>query len=231
MKNAYWICAVLLLSPWAVLAGDNEPPEKFVALFNGRDLTGWKGLVDNPPARAKHSADELAKAQSKADQSMREHWSVQDGILTFDGKGASICTQRDYGNFELLADWKIQAGGDSGIYLRGSPQVQIWDTTHEPYFKLGADKGSGAFWNNKLHPRFPLVKADKPIGEWNTFRIRMVGDKVTVRLNDAVVTDQVTMENYWERDKSIYATGPIELQNHGTKLQFKNLFIRELEQQ
>ena len=70
--------------------------------------------------------------------------------------------------------------------------------------------------------------ADKPIGEWNTFRIKMVGDKVNVWLNDVLVTDNVVLENYWERDKPIYPTGQIELQNHGNDLYFKNVYIREL---
>ena len=96
---------------------------------------------------------------------------------------------------------------------------------------MGADKGSGALWNNKKHARFPLVNADKPAGQWNTFYIKMVGDKLTVKLNDKLVTDQVVMENFWERDKPIYPTGQIELQNHGNTLWFRNLYIRELGKQ
>ena len=56
----------------------------------------------------------------------------------------------------------------------------------------------------------------------------MVGENLSVTLNDQLVVDKVVMENYWERDKSIYATGPIELQNHGTVLWFKNIYLREL---
>ena len=159
---------------------------------------------------------------------MREHWSVVDGVLTYDGKGQSLCTAKDYADFELYVDWKILEGGDSGIYLRGSPQVQIWDTTYEKYFKLGSQKGSGALWNNKKNPRFPDAKADKPVGEWNTFFIRLVGDKLTVKLNGQRVVNNVTMENYWERDRPLYKTGQIELQNHGNKLWFRNIYIKEL---
>ncbi|HJT31189.1 MAG TPA: hypothetical protein VJ783_04005, partial [Pirellulales bacterium] len=75
-------------------AADNTPPDGFVALFNGKDLTGWKGLLasplDNPARRAAASSDELAKAQEAADRDMREHWSVKDGVLVFDGKGRSL---------------------------------------------------------------------------------------------------------------------------------------------
>lgn len=206
-----------------------EIPEGFVPLFNGKDLSGWKGLVGDPKSRAAMSADELKKAQAAADEKMKAHWSVVDGELVFDGKGDSLCTLSDYGDFEMYVDWKILEGGDSGIYLRGSPQVQIWDTKFEKYQSLGADKGSGSLWNNQKNPRFPLVNADKSVGEWNTFYLRMVGDRLTVKLNGTLVTDNVVMENYWEKDKPIYPRGQIELQNHGNKLWFRNLYIRELD--
>ena len=206
----------------------NTPPEGFTALFNGKDLTNWKGLVGDPRSRAKMTPEQLAEAQAKADASMREHWKVEDGTLVFDGKGQSLCTAKDYANFEMYVDWKIKAKGDSGIYVRGTPQIQIWDTEDEAQFGNGAQKGSGSLWNNQKHERFPLVKADNPAGEWNTFYIKMVGDKVTVKLNDKLVTDNVVLENYWERDKPCYPTGQIELQNHGNTLYFRNIYIKEL---
>jgi hypothetical protein len=202
-------------------AADNTPPEGFVALFNGQDLAGWKGLVGNPKTRATMTADALAAAQEKADEQMRAHWNVEDGAFVFDGKGKSLCTAKDYGDFELYVDWKILANGDSGIYLRGTPQVQIWDA--------GARKiGSGGLYNNKQNPSKPLKIADNPIEEWNTFRIKMVGEKVTVWLNGELVVDDTVMENYWERDKPIYPTDQIELQNHGNTLYFKNIYIKEI---
>jgi len=206
-----------------------QPPDGFVALFNGQDLSGWKGLVASPAARAAMSPEQLAAAQQQADEQMRAHWKVVDGALAFDGKGASLCTVEDYGDFEMYVDWKISPGGDSGIYLRGSPQVQLWDTEYEPYFRHGADKGSGALWNNQNNPRFPLVKADKPAGQWNTLYVKMVGDRVTVKLNGQLVTDNVVMENVWERDKPIYPSGQIELQNHGNPLWFRNIYLRQLD--
>jgi hypothetical protein len=205
----------------------NTPPEGFTALFNGKDLTGWRGLVTIKDRKTK-SAEEVAKLQEEADKSMHEHWKVEDGALVFDGKGQSLCTAKDYGDFELLVDWKILKGGDSGIYLRGCPQVQIWDTEWEEYFKHGAEKGSGSLWNNKANPRFPDVKADKPVGEWNTFHITMAGEKVTVKLNGQTVVNNVTMENLWEPGKPIYESGPIELQNHGNTLYFRNIYVKEL---
>jgi hypothetical protein len=195
-----------------------------VALFNGKDLTGWKGLVGDPKSRAAMTPDQLAEAQKKADDSMRAHWKVVDGALEFDGKGESLCTAKDYGDFEMYVDWKIKPKGDSGIYLRGSPQVQIWDPAMWPV-------GSGGLYNNQKNPSQPLKTADKPIGEWNSFRIKMVGEKVSVWLNGELVVDDVVLENYWERDKPIYPTGQIELQNHGNNLWFKNIYLREIPRQ
>ncbi len=207
----------------------NQPPEGFTALFNGKDLSGWKGLLkgpyDNPDKRAALPADELAKLQREADENMRAHWKVVDGVLTFDGKGRSLCTAKDYADFEMLVDWKIEKGGDSGIYLRGSPQVQIWDTA---LATVGAQVGSGGLYNNQKNPSKPSKVADKPVGEWNTFRIIMVGEKVTIYLNGELVVDNVTLENYWDRSKPIYPTGQIELQNHGNFLYFRNIYIREI---
>ncbi|MGE0608006.1 MAG: DUF1080 domain-containing protein [Pirellulales bacterium] len=227
VRSLCWMIALSLFSfSMPALAEDNTPPEGFTALFNGKDLTGWKGLVADPPKRAKMSADELAEAQKKADADMHEHWKVENGVIVFDGKGQNLCTAKDYGDFELWVDWKIEAKGDSGIYLRGSPQVQIWD----PGLSEGNSVGSGGLFNNQKpeNASKPLVVADNPVGEWNTFYIKMVGEKVTVKLNDKLVVDDVTLENYWERDKPIYATGAIELQNHGNTLYFKNIYVKEL---
>ncbi len=214
-------CVIAVAAAGPSKGADNTPPEGFVALFNGKDLTGWKGLVGNPKTRAEMTPEQLAEAQKKADEQMRAHWKVEDGVLVFDGKGKSLCTAKDYGDFELYVDWKILSKGDSGIYLRGSPQVQIWDYNQRP-------EGSGGLFNNKIHPSKPLKCADKPIGQWNTFRIKMVGEKVTVWLNGDLVVDGVVMENYWERDKPIYPAGQIELQNHGNTLYFKNIYLREI---
>lgn len=199
----------------------NKPPKGFTALFNGQDLRGWKGLVANPPRRAKMSRAELDSAQVIADSIMVANWRVENGQLLFDGHGASLCTVKDYENFEMYVDWKIGKHGDSGIYLKGSPQVQIWDPAQWP-------EGSGGLYNNKDGARKPIQPADNPIGDWNTFYIKMVDNYVTVYLNDVLVVDNVLMENYWERDKPLYASGQIELQSHKSPLAFRNIYIREL---
>ncbi|HVV02200.1 MAG TPA: DUF1080 domain-containing protein [Verrucomicrobiae bacterium] len=209
---------------------DNHAPEGFQAAFNGRNLKGWKGLLarpyDNPAKRAKLSKDELAKQQAKANESMLQHWKVEDGVITFDGKGSSLCTGKDYRNFEMLVDWKIPPRGDSGIYVRGCPQVQIWEPNSPGQFS--PPDGSGGLYNNQKNPRHPLKFADHPVGEWNRFRIIMAGDKLHVYLNGELVVRDTTLENYWERDKPVYAIGQIELQNHFGPLWFKNIYIRAI---
>lgn len=175
----------------------NTPPEGFTALFNGEDLTNWK-----------------------PDDDAAEHWAIEDGVLVYDGKGTSLVTGKDYGDIEMYVDWKIGPKGDSGIYLRGKPQVQIWD---EP------EIGSGGLYNNKQGPSNPLTVADNPIGEWNTFHIIMKGEKVTVFLNGEKVVDDVALENWPDYDGPIPSTGPIELQHHGDPLYFRNIYIKELD--
>ncbi len=201
-------------------------PIGFVPLFNGKDLTGWKGLLaspnDNPIKRAALEPAKLREAQAKADETMRAHWTVEDGILHFDGRGFSLATARNYADFEMLVDWKIlKPRGDSGIYLRGSPQVQIWDPQQHGV-------GSGGLYNNQKNPSKPLLTADNPIGTWNTFRIRMIDDRVTVCLNGLLVVDNVVLENYWDRSIPIFPSEQIELQCHGDPIDFANIFIREI---
>ncbi len=198
---------------------DNAPVSGFTRLFNGKDLTGWKGLVADPPKREQMTEEQLGAAQAEADAQMRAHWKVVDSeFLEYDGKGNSLCTVKDYGDFEMVVDWKIHPGADSGIYLRGSPQVQIWDRV----------EGSAGLYNNQKNPSNPTVKADLPPGQWNRFRILMVGEKVTIYLNNVLVVHNVTMENYWDRTKPIYPVGQLELQHHGDQLQFKNVYVREI---
>jgi HEAT repeat protein len=202
-----------------------QPGEGFKRMFNGMDLSGWMGLVQNPVARAKMKPAELAGLQVEADKRVTENWSVNDGAIWFSGRGDNLCSAEDYADFEMLVDWKISKGGDSGIYLRGSPQVQIWDTSR---VQDGAQVGSGGLYNNLKNQSKPLKVADNPAGDWNTFRIIMTGEKVSVWLNGELVVDEVVMENYWDRSMPIFPTGPIELQAHGTDLAFRDIYVREI---
>ena len=209
---------------------DNKPPEGFTALFNGKNLDGWKGLMkpplDNPLKRAALTPEQRAEAQKQADEEMRGHWKVEKGEIVFDGKARSLCTAKDYANFEMFVDWKIPAHGDSGIYLRGSPQVQIWDPFTQP-IQHGSEVGSGGLYNNQKNPSKPLKVADKPIGEWNRFRLVMAGERVHVFLNGELIVRDTVLENYWDRSQPIFPSGQIELQNHGGPLWFKNVYVRE----
>ncbi len=201
----------------------------FVSMFNGKDLTGWKGLVENPIARAKMSAQQLAEAQVKADDNMRRDWKVEDGMLVYVGSGFdNLCTVEQYGDFEMYVDWRLDPAGkepDAGVYLRGTPQVQIWDIAR---VNVGAQVGSGGLYNNKKNVSIPKCVADNKLGEWNSFYIKMVGDKVTVKLNGVLVVDGVTLENYWDRSQPIFPVEQIELQAHGSRVWWRDLYIKRL---
>ncbi len=197
----------------------------YVSMFNGKDLKGWKGLVGNPITRAKMTPEELAAKQVEATAKATKTWSVKDNSIVFNGAGDNLCSEKQYGDFEMIVDWRITKKGDSGIYLRGSPQVQIWDTSR---VEVGAQVGSGGLYNNQKYRSTPLKVADNPIGDWNHFYIKMIGEKVTVYLNGVLTADNVTLENYWDRSIPIFPKEAIELQAHGTDLAFRDIYVREI---
>lgn len=201
----------------------------FKSIFNGKDLTGWKGLVENPIRRGQMTAEELQAAQVKADEIMHCDWKVVDGKIAYVGHGfENLCTERAYRDFEMYIDWQLDPNGaepDAGIYLRGTPQVQIWDIAR---VNVGAQVGSGGLYNNQKNRSTPLCVADNTLGEWNSFRIRMQGEKVSVWLNGVLVVDEVVMENYWDRSQPIPAVDQIELQAHGSLVYFRDIYIKEL---
>ena len=210
-----------------------KPPEGFTPIFNGKDLAGWHGMPHFDPRKlAAMTADDRAKQIAAWTADARKHWSIgDDGSLVNDGEGAYLATDNDYGDIELLIDYKTVPKADSGIYLRGSPQVQIWDSTKEGgKWALGADKGSGGLWNNSpgAAGKDPLVLADKPLGEWNHLRIIQIGARTTVYLNDMLVVDGANMENYFDRSAPLFSRGPIQLQTHGGEIRWRNIAIREI---
>ncbi|GAB3929863.1 DUF1080 domain-containing protein [Mucilaginibacter myungsuensis] len=208
---------------------DMKGGEGLVQVFNGTDLTGWKGLVADPIKRAAMDAKTLADAQAKADAEAKESWKVMNGELHFMSKGNNLATVKKYRDVEVFVDWKIiddkKGEGDAGIYLRGSPQVQMWDLART---NVGAQVGSGGLYNNQVQPSKPLKVADNKLDEWNTFRILMTGDRVTVYLNGELVTDNVILENYWNRKIPIFAEEQIELQAHGSPVAYRDIYIREI---
>lgn len=236
------LCLVVLLVV-AASCGWAAPPAGFTSLFSGTDLVGWRGgdtydhrkLMALPPTER----DALVAKWTTSLTALKDgkpHWSVDAGELLNDGLGGYATTVRDYGDFELLVDWKITTGTDSGLYLRGVPQVQIWDPAMPDPKGHGAAKGSGGLWNNaKTSPgRDPLVRADRPVGEWNRFRVIMVGSRVSIWLNDQPVVDHVILENFYDKNlppaqrRPIPARGPIQLQTHGGETRWRNLFVREI---
>lgn len=202
--------------------------EGFMSMFNGKNLEGWQGMIagGNPVKIARMSEKERASAQEEADKKMLENWGVEGGNIIFSGHGANLVSKKIYKDFEMIVDWLITKEGDSGIYLRGTPQVQIWDTSR---VEVGAQVGSGGLYNNnKDNVRDPLKVADNPVNEWNTFRITMIGENVTVYLNGELVVDNVRMDNYWDRSTPIFESGTIELQAHGNRLAFRDIYVREI---
>ena len=219
MKQNLRLATLLLLSSILSLqAADVKPPKGFRALFNGKDLTGWHGLNPHSVAKLKGEKRE-AKLKQMRDE-FAQHWSVEKGELVNDGHGAYANTDEDLGDMEFLIEYKTVAKADSGIYLRGTPQVQIWDNTQVFDPKRPTRRphlGSGGLFNNTPNTlgRDPIVKVDKPFGQWNKFRIRQIGARTWVRLNNRAVVEGAVMENFWDRSKPLPATGPIMLQKIG----------------
>src|SRR3974390_2542027 len=140
-----------------------DPPPGFTSLFDGKDLTGGGGATTEDPRKyMAMSREEFRKKHDASLQDMEKHWSVQGDELVNDGEGLYLTTEKYYGDFELLIDYRTIPRADSGIYLRGCPQVQIWDSTQKEQIALGADKGSGGLWNNSpgAPGKDPLVLAD-----------------------------------------------------------------------
>ena len=213
--------------------GIRDVPEGFRSLVVDEGLTGWWGAsTEDPRGYQALPPGEFAAKQAASLEDIRAHWRVEGGELINDGHGLFLTTEEEFGDFEFLVDYRTVANADSGIYLRGLPQVQIWDTTEEGgKWGIGADKGSGGLWNNSAgNPgKDPLVLADRPFGEWNSFRIVMVGERVTVWLNDQLVVDHARLENYFGRVLPVPSRGPIQLQTHGGEIRWRNVFVRTIE--
>ena len=206
-------------------------PEGFRALFNGKDLSGWHGF--NPHQGLKLTGEKKAADLAKQRADFPLHWRVENGELINAGTGPYATTEEEFGDIELRIEYKTVAKADSGIYLRGNPQVQIWDL-NQVFDPKKPDRkphlGSGGLFNNTpgTPGRDPLVIADKPFGEWNTFRIIQKGDVTTVWLNGKLVVDHAKMENYSDRAQPLPAKGPLMLQTHGGEIRWRNLFVKTL---
>lgn len=228
MKRLVFVVLVCL-STAAVAA---PVPEGFTPIFNGKDLAGWHARPHFDPVQFEQLSDEKRKEKLATwMDGAQKHWTVEDGELVNDGHGNFLTTDEDYDDFELLLEYKTVPLADSGIYLKATPQVQIWDYTEVDKFHLGADLGSGGLWNNSPEAagKNPFVLADHRLGEWNQFRIRQVGARTSVWLNDQLVVDHATMENFWDRAAPLRRSGPIQLQTHGGEIRWRNLFVRRID--
>jgi len=167
-------------------------------LFNGKDLQGWL-----------------------ADPMATEHWKVKEGVLHADGKGHNLISESNYRDFELTLEWRAVAGSHGGVWIRSRPKISIENPAMN-------DAGSGGLVNNKEKPAKPATKADKPAGEWNTFKIEVSGNIVTVHLNDQVVVDKAVMENAFDSSRKLPVTGKIELEAIGP-IEFRKIEIKPIE--
>ena len=226
------VLSSLILPPASPLAAaEGSAPEGFRAIFNGKDLSGWYGWNPHNGAKLEGTPKEENLKQQRAD--FPNHWRVENEELVNSGTGPYATTDEAFGDIELLIEYKTVAHADSGIYLRGTPQVQIWDV-NQPDNPKNPDRrprlGSGGLFNNTpgTPGRDPLVLADKPFGEWNTFRIRQIGAKTWVWLNNKLVVDGAPLEHYWDRTQPLPAKGPIMLQTHGGEIRWRNLFVHEI---
>jgi hypothetical protein len=231
------LSALLLLAAVSV-AADPAPPKGFTALFNGKDFTNFKGWDihgkgGNPVELAKLTADERQKLFDGWTAALKDHWTIDNGELVNKGSGPFLATAKDYADFEMLIEYKLAPTVDAGIYPKTMPQIQVWDPEDKGQRANGNEKGSGGLWNNpKDSPgKDPLVKADKPAGEWNQFRILVVGERITIHLNDTLVVDHARILNYYDKGKPVPKAAAVLLQTHPPKLEirWRNVFVRELD--
>ena len=194
---AFVFAALSLACSTPGLADEAAVPAGFTSLIAGPDLSGWQDV-----------------------KTAAEHWKIEKGELINDGQGSDLVTAKSYRNFELRLEWKIPLKGDSGIYLPGGQQVQIW----------AKDSGSGGFVFNHKYTVSPSVVADKPLGEWNAFIIKLLDGKVTVTLNGKVVMQDIAVQRGFDPPIRGPEEGALRLQKspHNVMTTFRNVFIREL---
>ena len=191
----------------AGLAFAAEPPKGFTHLFNGKDLTGWHGwdihAKGGSPARSrKNVTPRIARRKSpNGPPTRRSTGASRTANSSTTATAPTSPPTRPTATSNCSSTTRPCRTADSGIYLHGTPQVQIWDSRKRPSSSLGADKGSGGLWNN------PKARPAKTRSCWPTSRSAsgttsassMVGERVTVWLNDKLVVDHARLENFWDR--------------------------------
>lgn len=197
----------------------NEAAAEFVPLFNGKDLTGWAGV-----------------------DAQEGTWKVEDGKLVVEkGHGGWLRTEREYRNFVLKLEFNLTPGGNSGVFLRAplagnsayeGLEIQVLDHFHEMYHKPGAEIRDVQY-TGSIYDLVPSAdpKAIKPAGEWNSYVITHRGDKIKVELNGVLVAD-ANLADY-QKDIAKHPgvgrkEGYIGLQSHDSRVEFRNIMLREL---
>ena len=204
----------------AVAQGLGAPPaeseEGFAPLFNSRDLTGWQAIGN-------------AKA-----------WHAADGLLYCEGGGGGwLSTVKEYDNFVLRLQYKVPGGGNSGVFIRapheGDPaytgmEIQVLDDYAKQYAKLNAFQYTGSIYDVVA----PSKRVTKPAGEWNEMEITGEGRRIKVRINGQLVVD-ADLDDHKDseaRHPGLRRTkGYIGFQNHGTRLDYRNVRIKPLSAQ
>ncbi len=216
------LCLLVLTAAFGLLstarADDKDAPSGSQALFNGKDLGGWKVL-----------------------NGKMEAWGVKDGLLHCSGNnGGWLMTEGEYGDFELRLEYRWEKdGGNSGVALRapfrGDPAYQgmeiqlIDDAGYEKVhkYKLKPTQHTGSIYD--VVP--PSSHPGKGPGEWNQMRIVAKGRHVTVELNGKTVTD-ANLDDHKEKVKTHpgleRAKGHLGLQSHGGGIDFRNLVVKPL---
>ncbi|MCZ6792315.1 MAG: DUF1080 domain-containing protein [Planctomycetota bacterium] len=204
----------------ASLTAQSEDFGKWIALFNGKDLTGWQ--------HAKHGPG----------QNPPNNWAAVDATLTNrkqGGAGNDICTVEEFDDYELEVEYKIPPEGNSGVYLRGQIEIQIYDS----HWKIAAKKklesvDAGAIYGGSF---VALKNAQKEPGTWNKYRVLHVGHRITVWHNDVLIQDNIFQDNktggamghYPGTDRKLTKDrGPLMLQGDHTEVSYRNIRIRPL---
>lgn len=206
LSVAWGACGLLLAS--FASGGEWQP------LYNGQDLSGWKVIEGDPAA-----------------------WKAEGDLLVCTGGGGGwLGTTKEYRDFEIELEYRVPPGGNSGVFLRapleGNPafaglEIQVLDDYAPEYANLKPSQYTGSVYSvAAAEPR-----VTKKAGEWQKMRIVCQGPKVKVELNGTQVVDANLDEH---RDKlpehpGIGRTkGFLGLQNHGSRLEYRNLRVREL---
>jgi hypothetical protein len=169
-----------------------------LALFNGKDLTGWK----------------------PRDSSKPNGWIVKDGVLTNAKPGNDLLSERKFDDFQLDLEFRYNQRGNSGVYLRGRYEFQIEDSHgRDPEEHL-----AGSIYGF-LAPR---LNAAKPAGEWQTARVTLVGRRVTIVLNGETVVDRQEIPGITggALDSNEGEPGPLMLQGDHEFVEFRKVEIR-----